>query len=698
MFDHKFYNQVVDRVRVRRAHQEEKAWVQYLAGFEEGGPVKESEKPKAPPVAKYITTACVHPDSLKQWRKESRPAVQLAPQLYDTAGGDHGAAGGGSVVGSNDSIDEYDLAEQCYDELPEAGVIVAPVSVKILVEGETYRIPAHTWLLLEPKVGVAADSGVNGNPLRLSEAATGGTLMEGDGSGFDLITQLPSERLTMSAAEANFSRTVRGTSLFALRHAACILGLLGPHQETGANLLTPGSEAEKRLRRAEPAVIARAAAVVRRDARAAAAVKRGASPNSGTGGGALAALPPPPLPTADSGLFSRKAKLQRGRVVFREFLGHVTRRFGNVVRAWFVLDRMENMRLGQRQFHRGCEEIHFKGDVQALWQYLDADGTGCVGLLELDIRGSLLLASFKRLVEDKFKEGVLEFFEAVDTSQTNRLGRLAFADKLSKLGFKENAQLLFELLDRKGLGCITPDYLEFLARWRLPPYVFAGPSGEVLSVMKKVFADVASGSMLRAWRKLFDTHGTMRVSWDTFCQRCADLARSRDDFPQQQGDIASAWRAMDEHCKGWIGLREFDAKSFEALSEFKRWADRQHGSVVRAFHFLDTSNARLSEGELRRATKGRDGCKADMELLFDGLDTGNAWVLTEQDVKFIDEWDLEWEDWEFEARKACFASDVNVGSVTRSPHHSHGEDRPPPPALRPAALNARELRTAPVVR
>jgi len=35
-----------------------------------------------------------------------------------------------------------------------------------------------------------------------------------------------------------------------------------------------------------------------------------------------------------------------------------------------------------------------------------------------------------------------------------------------------------------------------------------------------------------------------------------------------------------------------------------------------------------------------------MEFLFDGLDVGGNWSLMEPDVRFLDYWDVEWEEWE----------------------------------------------------
>merc|ERR1719160_276921 len=38
--------------------------------------------------------------------------------------------------------------------------------------------------------------------------------------------------------------------------------------------------------------------------------------------------------------------------------------------------------------------------------------------------------------------------------------------------------------------------------------------------------------------------------------------------------------------------------------------------------------------------------KGDIEFLFDALDINNVKMLSESEVKFLDGWDVEWEDWQ----------------------------------------------------
>merc|ERR1712060_107773 len=127
--------------------------------------------------------------------------------------------------------------------------------------------------------------------------------------------------------------------------------------------------------------------------------------------------------------------------------------------------------------------------------------------------------------------------------------------------------------------------------------------------------------------------------------------------PKTEHELAAVWRALDEDCSGWVALREWDPPCFEALAKFKIYADQMHGGpcmrdgAVSAFHNLDVNNSgRLSVWELRQITRGPDAYTGDVEILFTSLDTNNTGKLMEDDVKFIDAWDLAWEEWELAAR------------------------------------------------
>jgi len=369
-------------------------------------------------------------------------------------------------------------------------------------------------------------------------------------------------------------------------------------------------------------------------------------------------------------------KLVKGYKALQEFINYAYARFGNPVRMWFKLDPQENMKLGERQFLRGCESINFTGNAAALWKYIDSDQSGSITILELHAPSAVMLAKFKEFIQPA-GTSMEEAFCKLDGNQSMRIYKDEFVRRMRELEFEGPVNRLFELLDRNVRCFIALEDFYFFDKWQPPPYIFVEPSFEGLKRMKEVFIET-KGNLLAAWRKALDRDGTMRISWDEWRHACSELLLKTGalGLPRTVDEVAAVWRAMDEDCSGWIAMREWDPESFAVVAEFKRWAERNHGGVVKAFKALDGSaNCKLSEGELKKAARGPDGVKGDLELFFDGLRVNSStWVLTENEVKFLDDWDLEWEDWEVSA-----AQPSEPASRSPGPHGRMLQQRALPP-------------------
>merc|ERR1712032_1051779 len=137
----------------------------------------------------------------------------------------------------------------------------------------------------------------------------------------------------------------------------------------------------------------------------------------------------------------------------------------------------------------------------------------------------------------------------------------------------------------------------------------------------------------------------MRVNWDEFVHACGIMQRSNPDrVPQSEEELSRVWRAMDTDCSGWISLREFDRETFDAVAKFKRWAQRTHGRCVRAISHMDKNGSgTVTVWEFHEALKEEGLSRAAAELVFHGLDKGGDGNIEENDVRFLDRWDLAWE-------------------------------------------------------
>lgn len=81
----------------------------------------------------------------------------------------------------------------------------------------------------------------------------------------------------------------------------------------------------------------------------------------------------------------RLASANMGASTVEGFLAQLKRRFGNVPRAWRqCLDADGNNRLSRNEFYAACRGLNYVGNLKALWEALDNDGSGFIGLQELD--------------------------------------------------------------------------------------------------------------------------------------------------------------------------------------------------------------------------------------------------------------------------------------------------------------------------
>jgi len=548
---------------------------------------------------------------------------------------------------------------------PEVHIVEAPTTLVVNTANGPTRVPPHHWLVLEGP-GPSAEGEAGEAERRLLDSAGGGLISKGTA----LLRRVSEERLHAVAAEANFQRASRGTSTLALRHAAHALELLAQRDRDAPGLPGPPLSAREsvqqrvrstskgpsvpsscttvtdevfaRLQRMESIVALQAAAAEQRAAHAAALSKEKVQPE---------------MPVPSSGpLRLKKSMLLKGWQARVEFLEFAQRRYGNIIRTWFLLDREENMKLGEKHFVRRVLDMGFSGNVPALWRYMDSDRSGSITILELDAHVAVALAGFKSLLQTNFDDSSKQAWQTMDKNRSGHVHKAEFVEAFQGLGYEGSLPRLFDLLDRGGLGYVVEADLAYLDRWQPRPYLFSKPDFEGLADLKEALLELYWPSF-KAWRKILDRDGTMRVNWEEFCEACRKLALRQAGGRPRAGFLAAermagVWRALDADCSGWISLREFDTPSHKAVAGFKRWADRTHGSAVNAFHAIDgNSNGKLHQWELQRTTRGDDGYEGDVELLFESLDVNSAGWLTEGEFKFLDSWDLDWEEWEAKHRR-----------------------------------------------
>lgn len=534
-------------------------------------------------------------------------------------------------------------------EVPLPVIVVAPTSLTITSESGNERVMKNTWIVLDSITTIEAALNC------LHEDAGGGTISEGG----ERLQQVSDDRLNAKGAEANFQRCSHGASLIGLRHAVLILRLCGNRERRvdGVQGSMPSSappsiaEINERARRVESIVAFRAATASQRTRPESSQV----TPRS------------PRLPAIQtSSILPRQSMMQKGLQALEEFNRFAAHKFGNTVRAWFMLDPEGKMAIGEKQFARACDEIGFRGNLVALWRYLDSDQSGYITILELDAQSAISLAEFKTVIRDRFGGSAMNAFNFMDDNHSDRLFKDEFVGSMKKLGFKaRTAARLFSMFDCHRLGSITSKDVVFLDRWNPPPYLFSRPDVVGLENFKNILRSHFT-SLLRSWRQLLDRDGTMRVSWDEFCDTCKHLQKKghQPGVPKTENQRAGVWRSLDEDCGGWISLREFDQDAFDCLAKFKHWAVKNHGAVATGVQHMVGASGKLTDVELDKIDE------FNSKLLIQGLNLSNNVTvvhtidehgrkvtvetpfLTEKDVRFLDKWDLDWEEQEYRAKRS----------------------------------------------
>lgn len=551
----------------------------------------------------------------------------------------------------------------------DISVIIAEAltTIELSTSDGLCKAPPSTWLVFDPEDWRHRTASGDPAPLRLA-AGTGGGVVAA--AAVPRLQRVSGERLHAKGVEANFQRAARGASLCALQHAAVLLQMHGqrplppqgeraPAAEDVELRLSP-TEVAARVQRAEDLVSFRASAASQVAASRRSSPSPRVSPRRSSKLSSLCDGSSAVMAGSDVG---RHSVMQRGFQAWQEFQSFAIRRFGNPVRLWFAMDPEENMKIGEMQFARACEEMGYRGNVAALWRYLDRDGTQHVTLKEVDAASSVLLAEFKFLISQVFGGSVTRTVEVLDANRSNRIFKAEFVAALRELGYQGPAKRLFDLLARQSLGFMAPSDLAFLEKWDPPPYLFSKPDAEGLRHFQEALLSVHANT-LQVWVKSLDRDKNMRVSWQEFRSTCSRLhlvTPKVQNTLKKDAQIAAIWRALDMECSGWVSLREYDRRSFDVLSQFKRWLDQACGGSAAQALRTSTKMAKDDDiddigakpvpngGTTRHAMKHmlhKSGfSKEAASILCDGLDVKDCGVLTEADLKFLEKWDLAWEDW-----------------------------------------------------
>merc|ERR1711881_700998 len=115
--------------------------------------------------------------------------------------------------------------------------------------------------------------------------------------------------------------------------------------------------------------------------------------------------------------------------------------------------------------------------------------------------------------------------------------------------------------------------------------------------------------------------------------------------PKYLEELPSVFRTFDTNLSGWISLREFDTRTYDVLAAFTNWCRSRFGGVVRAFSKLDKDGDKdMGRSEFKRALEAASSSGLepdDADLLFEGLDYSGERSVSTNEVRFLDDWNMD---------------------------------------------------------
>jgi len=368
---------------------------------------------------------------------------------------------------------------------------------------------------------------------------------------------------------------------------------------------------------------------------------------------------PSVLPSAPQSARQQRNTIQAPRAVVKterggppellEFLRWCESKHGHLVNTWRKLDKDGNMTLSKTEFLTALRDMGYTKDVQKLWSQLDADSGGSVSFIQFVPDLAIDLARFKHWAEQQFG-GLRLAFRAFDRDGNGKLTFKEFLQACGRFGLwpklKEIVHVVFVMLDDGNFahsrGEIVEQELEFLDRWKCPPYLWAEPDFAAQKHFRKNILASYFNNPLVAWRKALDKDAEFKVSYANFIKSSSRFVKpvGRTGVSEQ---INKIYITYDPCRSGFISLRRWDQDLFRLLSNFTDWARREFGKVSNAViaweeepgsgvklpNFREAVDSlRLSEPELRSLWLG---------LTCDGI-ANKAGKITREELVFLDKW------------------------------------------------------------
>merc|ERR1719305_724280 len=154
-----------------------------------------------------------------------------------------------------------------------------------------------------------------------------------------------------------------------------------------------------------------------------------------------------------------------------EFKKVLSEKFGNMARAWRIMDSDGNGKLSFMEWCHACRATGYNGDVRNIWKELDEDESGIVAFEEVAPEEYAPLLEFKKALRANYTTAKEAWHKLLDLEHEFNIDINEFTSRVPKIGVKKPKKLFKLVIPQKGGKYVHMEDIEWV--WNildpLPP-------------------------------------------------------------------------------------------------------------------------------------------------------------------------------------------------------------------------------------
>lgn len=336
----------------------------------------------------------------------------------------------------------------------------------------------------------------------------------------------------------------------------------------------------------------------------------------------------------------KKMRATKASNEINEFKAFLCRKYRNLVVAWRVgLDPDGDGKLQFTEFCAACRHMHYRGNLKALWNALDEDGTGFVTLDEVDPEAVEHLNDFTYLLSVFFGSIEEAWYSCLDRDGSERCTIEDFQRACKELGYFRAPKKLFKYLDTGCQGDITIDELFCLGLDHVSVEEgrrHAHDSGTtVRDDFRLHFSNKYKHNLCLAWRLCF-CRGPPEHHWEETINSVHFCSVSRKEGFRGNMHAYWVWLSNSAGTTAEVTIIDIEPEGHEILRNCKTFLEFKYASVENQWFSLLEKCPR-SEVTRKNFVEALSvmGFEDDAGYVFDVLDLHDRGTIYEQDLYFL---------------------------------------------------------------